>query len=314
MDNQFLIDLQKEDIQDHPLATLFPEMETEEYCKFLKDIRENGQNEPVIVLAENGSRFILDGRHRARASRETGIPLKAKLFDGDCPLTFVVSQNMHRRHMTPSQRAMVAAKILNDPRYGIREAAEERQREGGEKGRESRHSGPGSDDPEPTRPELRARDQAAALVGASGPSTERAVYVMKHGTESDIEDVLTGKSTVTGKKKEIQDRESLNATRPLNRVQDRPRRLIPKKVPSANWQDRPEKQMVDLLIDVASLVSRCAREDSLLDFSVFPDEKVIQQMVLALESISQRAPAIVSAARNYCLEKAHENKMKRIAK
>lgn len=317
MDNYiFLVNLEKEDLKDHPLATLFPEMEAEEYGKFLKDIRENTQNEPVVLLEEDGVKYVLDGRHRAKAARETGIPLKAKMFDGKSPLDFVVSSNVHRRHMTPSQRAMVAAKILNDPRYGIREAAEERIREGGRRGAEVVNSGVASPDATPVN-QAKATEQAAALVGASGASTERAVYVMKHGTEDDVKDVLDGKATVAAKKREVQEkmsRQTSESSGGQSPPPNKPRRLIPKKAPSSNWQDRPERQMVDLLIDVASLVSRCSREDDLMDFSVFPDEKVIQQMVLALESISQRAPAIVSAARHYCQEKAHENKMKRIAK
>lgn len=311
MDNYiFLVNLEKEDLKDHPLATLFPEMEAEEYGKFLKDIRENTQNEPVVLLEEDGVKYVLDGRHRAKAARETGIPLKAKMFDGKSPLDFVVSSNVHRRHMTPSQRAMVAAKILNDPRYGIREAAEERMKAGVPQ--ETLPSSDGRVERGPT-----AAAQAAALVGASGASTERAVYVMKHGTEDDVKDVLDGKATVAAKKREVQEkmsRQTSESSGGQSPPPNKPRRLIPKKAPSSNWQDRPERQMVDLLIDVASLVSRCSREDDLMDFSVFPDEKVIQQMVLALESISQRAPAIVSAARHYCQEKAHENKMKRIAK
>jgi len=95
----------------HPLAELFPMMTTEELKKLAEDIKANGQRH-IIILLEG---LILDGRNRYEACLLAGVKPKTKDFR-DCPmgrdpLQYVLSQNMHRRHLDASQRADVAAKL-----------------------------------------------------------------------------------------------------------------------------------------------------------------------------------------------------------
>lgn len=55
---------------------------------------------------------ILDGRNRYRACLEIGIEPMTRPWDGKGdPLDFVISKNLHRRHLDESQRGMVADKI-----------------------------------------------------------------------------------------------------------------------------------------------------------------------------------------------------------
>ena len=54
---------------------------------------------------------IIDGRHRWRACSELGIECPTNEYEDDDPFGFVVSLNLHRRHLNESQRAMVAAKL-----------------------------------------------------------------------------------------------------------------------------------------------------------------------------------------------------------
>jgi ParB-like chromosome segregation protein Spo0J len=95
-------------LQDHPLAALFPLMEAADLRALADDIREHGLRAP-ITLHEG---LILDGRNRYRACRLAGIEPKLRtLPEGQDALAFSLAANLHRRHLTESQRALVAARL-----------------------------------------------------------------------------------------------------------------------------------------------------------------------------------------------------------
>lgn len=78
------------------------------------DVAEHGVREPIVVLGS----AILDGRNRYMVARDLGLEYPVREFgeessDGEDPLAFVISHNLHRRHLTESQRGMVASKLAN---------------------------------------------------------------------------------------------------------------------------------------------------------------------------------------------------------
>ena len=91
--------------QLHPLSALFPRLEGGEFEALKADLKANGQQQPIIL--HDG--LILDGGNRYRACVESGIEPKFDKFAGGDPVQFVLSANLHRRHLSPGQQAAVVA-------------------------------------------------------------------------------------------------------------------------------------------------------------------------------------------------------------
>ena len=91
----------------HPFAELFPPVDEDALRRLAQDIAANGLRHPIWIL--DGQ--ILDGRNRWNACKLVGVECKAVEYEGDDPLGFVVSLNLHRRQLTPSQRAMIGVEL-----------------------------------------------------------------------------------------------------------------------------------------------------------------------------------------------------------
>lgn len=98
-------------LKAHPLADLFPMMEGEAFIDLVHDIKEHGLREPIVLL--DGE--VLDGRNRLKACLEGGVEARFAEFHGSDPAAFVISVNLKRRHLSESQRSMVAAKLAKLP-------------------------------------------------------------------------------------------------------------------------------------------------------------------------------------------------------
>ncbi len=97
--------------KSHPLADLFPMMSKDELAALVEDVRDRGVQRPIVLL--DGQ--VLDGRNRYMAAREAEVGYRVVDFTGPDPVAFVVSENLRRRHLSDSQRAMVAAKLAKLP-------------------------------------------------------------------------------------------------------------------------------------------------------------------------------------------------------
>ena len=96
----------------HEYASIFPMLEGEELEALRADIEENGQINKIILYQGK----VLDGRNRYRICEMLGIEPETIVYPGDDPLGLILSQNLHRRHLDESQRAMVATKLATLPK------------------------------------------------------------------------------------------------------------------------------------------------------------------------------------------------------
>lgn len=164
----------------HPIADLFPMMETAAFAELVDDISEHGLRE-MIVLYEGK---ILDGRNRYRACREAGIEPEFCEFDGDDPLAYAISLNLKRRHLNESQRAMVAAELAT---FG--------------KGRPTENPPIGGFKTE----------EAAKLLNVAPRSIERARVVREKGVPELVGAVKAGKMAVSAAAKIAKERADIQA-------------------------------------------------------------------------------------------------------
>lgn len=96
----------------HPVSEIFPLMDDSALCELANDIKANGLRE--AIWTHDGK--IIDGRNRYRACQIANVEPCFREWPGDGDvLKFVVSLNLHRRHLNESQRAMIAAKIAQRP-------------------------------------------------------------------------------------------------------------------------------------------------------------------------------------------------------
>jgi hypothetical protein len=111
----------KQRFEIHPAANLFPLMTEEEYEGLKQDIAENGQREDIVVWCGK----LIDGRNRLRACEELQRqPSIAELDEDQDPWKYVISHNLHRRHLTTTQRSAVAGKLATLKRGGDRKSDE----------------------------------------------------------------------------------------------------------------------------------------------------------------------------------------------
>jgi hypothetical protein len=146
-------------IRPHPAASLFPLLDSDELTELTEDIRVNGLQNP-IVLDRDG--LLLDGRNRWAAIQTVGIPCPTLTYIGDDPVGFVLSQNLHRRHLTDKRRAEIAATLATNQHGGDRRSIKSP-----------------NGDLKPTQA------QAAALLNVSKRSVERAVAATKASEDGD---------------------------------------------------------------------------------------------------------------------------------
>jgi ParB-like chromosome segregation protein Spo0J len=165
----------------HRFADAFPLMDSEALATLAEDIREHGQREPIRTYQGE----VLDGRNRFLACERLEVApwlVESTAKTDEEALAESISCNLHRRHLTASQRAMVGAML--EPMFA--ELA---------KARQIRKP---ADSVQANLPEQRqARDDAAEAVNVSPRSIQDAKTVTERGTPELRAAVVSGDIAVS---------------------------------------------------------------------------------------------------------------------
>ena len=187
----------------YPTAEAYPRLSRDEQRKLAADIDKNGLKIPIQTGSVVGQGdFLLDGRERLDAIESLGwqivnekgewMGVLARSGQGDkvvhragltrdMATALVKSLNDHRRHMTASQRAMVAAELAN-MRQGKRTDLQ-----------------PSANLREVSQP------QAAKMLNVSERSVQAAAKVMREAPEK-VKAVKAGKLTISKAAREAKPR------------------------------------------------------------------------------------------------------------
>jgi hypothetical protein len=95
----------------HPLARNFPLMNGSEFNELVADVKaNNGLHEPITLYQGK----ILDGRNRYRACLNAKVEPRFEEFEGNnaAALAFVISKNIHRRHLKAKEKRDAIAALL----------------------------------------------------------------------------------------------------------------------------------------------------------------------------------------------------------
>ena len=149
----------------HPAAGLFPMASEDEFAKLVENIAEQGLAVPILIT-ETGE--LLDGRNRLLACYLASVEPTFQTSRAPDLWATVASLNLHRRHLTPSQRGIIAAELTKH----LTVEAAERMR-----------AGVADADPSASGRKGRAVDQAGAQMGVSGRTVQRAKRVIEAAPE-----------------------------------------------------------------------------------------------------------------------------------
>jgi hypothetical protein len=185
------------EMEFHEIANIFPMMNAEEFEGLKSDIEKHGLLEPIWTY--NGK--IVDGRNRYLACQQLGIKPKLKRWkpvNGNELVDFVISLNLARRHLTSSQKAMVASDAL--PHFEAE--AKKRQRLSNGRGKKGKAK----------VPELfgQSRDISAKMFGVSGRYVGYAKRIKKKDPKL-AQKIRTGEKTIIEALNQIKKADRVNA-------------------------------------------------------------------------------------------------------
>jgi N6-adenosine-specific RNA methylase IME4 len=165
-------------LRPHPQADEVPPAGDEEYTALRADIAARGVQTPLDITTEG---IVLDGHVRLRAVLELALEqVEVRVISPPDELEYMLRAALLRRQLTASQRAALAAKLVEVSQ--LRAAARERS---------LANLRPDTDPATLPAPSERTRELVAGLAGTGARTVQDALCVQEHDAQL-FERVLAG--------------------------------------------------------------------------------------------------------------------------
>jgi N6-adenosine-specific RNA methylase IME4 len=99
---------------------MFPLVTGAEFQALVESIATLGLEDPIAITPDG---LILDGRNRYNACLAAGVEPRTTIVHAD-PVPYVIIKNIRRRNLNESQRAMVAARLVDTEHGGDRRSSQ----------------------------------------------------------------------------------------------------------------------------------------------------------------------------------------------
>ena len=171
----------------HPSAEIFPLLEGPDFEALVEDIRDHGLREPIFLHTDGR---ILDGRNRYRACELLGITPPHRIWsarNGETETAFVVSMNLHRRHLNAFQRIELVLRLKDK----LLQKGKENQKWHGE-------TAPGRKKSLSTTLSkvIDTRKEVARLAGASEGTSNKSEFIINNADAETKQSLRAGKKTI----------------------------------------------------------------------------------------------------------------------
>ena len=180
---------------DKEFENLLPPLSEEDYKGLEESIKADGCRDPLVVWGDT----LVDGHNRYKICTQNNISyqiVKRDFPDREAVILWIIINQMSRRNLTPFQRSELALRL----KPKLTQEAKERM-----------VTSTGGSNPQPKdnlpKPVKRVREQLGEIAGVSGKTIDRVETILTKGTKEDIQEVREGKSSISGKAKEIKQRE-----------------------------------------------------------------------------------------------------------
>jgi ParB-like chromosome segregation protein Spo0J len=194
-------------------AKLIPPLPPEDFRALRESISELGLLTPLVI---NPQGVLLDGHHRLKALQELGRKLGARdfvvrSFENELKeRQFILTANLHRRHLTPFQRAELALPLLQIER----ELARQRQLKGTLASNEAEVG--------------KAAEIIGSKIGLSRATLERAIAIIAKGPKELKDKVRAGEVSINQAYEQIRTLDELAGSDPVKAVgEERAGQLAP---------------------------------------------------------------------------------------